>query len=74
MGKKRQRWVKGTVLKVHNFRDSAHPPSVLGQQWVVVAENGAQYLLSTKPGWEVNVLPDKKRPGYVKMLEVLDVN
>lgn len=65
-------WVKGRVLRVHNCRDSAHPPSILAQQWVVEGEDGVQYLVSVKPGWEIKVLPDRKRPGYVKMLEVLE--
>ncbi len=68
------KWVKGTVLKVHNFRDSSYPPSVLAQQWVISGDDGEQYLISVKPGWEVKVLPNKQRPGYAKMIEVINAN
>lgn len=64
-------WINGTVIRVHNFRDSKHPPSILGQGWVIIGEDGEQYLISVKPGWEIRLLPDPERPGYAKMVEVL---
>jgi hypothetical protein len=45
---------------------------VLAQQWVIAGDDGEQYLISMKPGWEIKVLPDKQRPGYAKMIEVIN--
>ncbi len=70
--KKKDAWVRGHVARVHNFRDSAYPPSTLAQGWVIDGEDGNQYLISVKPGWAIKVLPDPKRPGYAKMIEVVD--